>query len=541
MMQFEPKKEPVDEEVTGYSIGGVAAVQHKDMVDSGSVTNSVTPNNNEHHDNMGESMRYEAHTEDYNESNNVNYDYSENIEGQVLPAQPDLKIIKRQITSYVGFANLPKQWRRKSIRRGFSFNLMCVGQGGLGKTTLVNTLFNRDFSTPNMANGESATADAVDNESVDEKIENLKIEDDENGIAAMAAAAGVASQPKAGEEEGLKSDVKIQTQTTTIEENGVALKLTIIDTPGFGDAIDNTESWRPIVNEVNKRFDQYLDAENRVNRGTIEDNRVHAVLYFIEPTAHYLKALDLEFCKQIHEKCNLIPVIAKSDILTDEEIQSFKYRIKKQLEEAHINLFEPPTYALDDDETVTATRELYNKIPYAVVGSTELVTNSEGQAVRGRSYPWGIIEVDNANHSDFTYLRDLLIRQCMEELRERTNRVLYENYRSQKLVKLGIKQDNSVFKEYDPESRQKEEKQLHEAKLAKLEAEMKAVFQQKVSEKEKKLQKSEAELFSRHKEMKEKLTKQLKALEEKKHQLEISISKQVSHSPVQPKKKGFLR
>lgn len=54
-------------------------------------------------------------------------------------------------------------------------------------------------------------------------------------------------------------------------------------------------------------------------------------------------------------------------------------------------------------------------------------------------------------------------------------------------------------------------------KLAKLEIEMKTVFQQKVSEKEKKLQKSETELFARHKEMKEKLTKQLKALEDKKN------------------------
>ena len=129
----------------------------------------------------------------------------------------------------------------------------------------------------------------------------------------------------------------------------------------------------------------------------------------------------------------------------------------------------------------------------------------------------------------------------MEELRERTNKVLYEKYRSEKLIGLGIKQDNSVFKSFDPETRQKEEKQLHEVKLAKLEAEMKAVFQQKVEEKEKKLQKSEAELFARHKELKDKLTSQLKALEEKKRQLELSLANQPSNSPVPAKKKGFLR
>lgn len=443
--------------------------------------------------------------------------------GQVLPEQPDLKIIRRQISGFVGFANLPKQWHRKSIRRGFNFNLLCVSQKGLGKSTLVNTLFNRDIES---------SSEVSNNERSDEfngKMDGLKIEDGQ----------GDETETNGGED--VSSFVKIKSYTTTIEENGVTLKLCVVDTPGFGDAIDNTGSWKPIVDEIDYRFDQYLDAENKVNRTLETDNRIHACLYFIEPTAHYLKPLDVEFCKRVHEKCNLIPIIAKSDILTEDEISVFKQRIRKQLDEANIKLFQPPTYALDDVDTVRASTTLFEKIPYAVVGSNSVVTSKEGKSVRGRSYPWGIIDVDNAKHCDFVYLRDLLISQYMEELRERTDKVLYENYRSEKLLKLGIKQDNTVFKEFDPESKQKEEKQLHEAKLAKLEAEMKSVFHQKVSEKEKKLQKSEAELFARHKEMKEKLTKQLKTLEDKKHQLEISISTQPAHSPVQTKKKGFLR
>lgn len=443
--------------------------------------------------------------------------------GQVLPEQPDLKIIRRQISGFVGFANLPKQWHRKSIRRGFNFNLMCVSQSGLGKTTLVNTLFNRDLEASSQVTTNAGNAD------MSEKMEELKIEGETEPEA------------KVEEEENVTSSVKINTYSTTIEENGVTLKLSVVDTPGFGDAIDNTGSWKPIVDEINYRFDQYLDAENKISRSLEEDNRIHACLYFIEPTAHFLKPLDVEFCKRVHQKCNLIPIIAKSDILTEEEITLFKQRIRRQLDEAKIEFFQPPNYAMDDEDTVKASNALYEKMPYAVVGSNQLVTNVEGRSVRGRSYPWGIIEVDNANHCDLVYLRDLLISQYLEELRERTSNVLYENYRSEKLSKLGIKQDNSVFKEFDPESRQKEEKQLHEAKLAKLEAEMKSVFHQKVSEKEKKLQKSEAELFARHKEMKEKLQKQLKTLEDRKHQLEVSLSNQAAQSPAQPKKKGFLR
>lgn len=61
---------------------------------------------------------------------------------------------------------------------------------------------------------------------------------------------------------------------------------------------------------------------------------------------------------------------------------------------------------------------------------------------------------------------------------------------------------------------------MHEAKLAKMEAEMKMVFQQKVQEKEAKLKQSEEELYARHREMKEALEKQRMDLEDKKRRIE---------------------
>ena len=53
-----------------------------------------------------------------------------------------------------------------------------------------------------------------------------------------------------------------------------------------------------------------------------------------------------------------------------------------------------------------------------------------------------------------------------------------------------------------PAAKMAEERTLHENKLAKMEAEMKMVFQQKVNEKEAKLKQSEEELYARHREMK---------------------------------------
>jgi len=132
----------------------------------------------------------------------------------------------------------------------------------------------------------------------------------------------------------------------------------------------------------------------------------------------------------------------------------------------------------------------------------------------------------------------MLVRTYMEELREHTNGVLYENYRTEKLLGMGVTQDISVFKEINPAAKNAEERALHEAKLGKMEVEMKMVFQQKVQEKENKLKQSEEELYARHREMKEALEKQRLELEDKKRRLE-------SGRPLTPekntKKKGFLR
>lgn len=43
--------------------------------------------------------------------------------------------------------------------------------------------------------------------------------------------------------ERISQTVEITKHTVAIEEKGVKLKLTIVDTPGFGDAVNNTERW----------------------------------------------------------------------------------------------------------------------------------------------------------------------------------------------------------------------------------------------------------------------------------------------------------
>lgn len=61
----------------------------------------------------------------------------------------------------------------------------------------------------------------------------------------------------------------------------------------------------------------------------------------------------------------------------------------------------------DDEETIQDNSELRALLPFAIVGSEEEIMMG-GQQVRGRRYPWGIVEVDNTSHCDFQRLRGAL-------------------------------------------------------------------------------------------------------------------------------------
>ena len=156
---------------------------------------------------------------------------------------------------FVGFASLPDQVYRRSIRKGFEFSLMVVGESGLGKSTLVNSMFLTDIYASNL--------------------------------------------PVISPSE---KTVKVETHHVVLEEGGVKLSLNIVDTPGFGDGVDNTNCWDPIIKHVDEQFNVFLEAETRVNRVTIPDNRIHVCLYFIAPSGHGLKSIDVEFMRRLHDK-----------------------------------------------------------------------------------------------------------------------------------------------------------------------------------------------------------------------------------------------
>ncbi|KAI0986943.1 hypothetical protein GJ496_011550 [Pomphorhynchus laevis] len=374
--------------------------------------------------------------------------------------------IEKTPESYVGFATLPDQLHRRAVKKGFSFNLMVVGESGLGKSTFINSLFLSEL---------------------------YKIQNEDNKVSAGSNSKIVKSLSS------LPKTVSVRSNKIRLTENLVSLDLTLIDTPGFGDALDNSGCWEPLVSFIDNMYEEYLNAETAVDRSLpIPDKRVHCCLYFISPTGHGLRNIDVELMKRLDSKVNIIPIIAKSDTLTSDELRKFKDVIRQDLSREQINIFDfsechlpnridgklPPIVG---QQKRPAPSTLLSP-PFAVVGSN-CVVEKDGVFVRGREYPWGFVNVECTDHCDFIPLRKLLIRSHMCDIKEKTHNVHYETFRAKRLSDVIL--DASIpLNERTLLSKIEEDTKENEDIIQQMEADMQEVFDAKVAEKLKKLEES---------------------------------------------------
>lgn len=372
------------------------------------------------------------------------------------------------LTGHVGFDSLPDQLVNKSVAQGFCFNILCLGETGIGKSTLMDTLFNTHFdSTP-------STHDLP--------------------------------------------GVKLKANTYELQESNVRLKLRIVDSVGFGDQINKEDSWKSIVDYIDAQFEAFLSEELKIKRSLFNyhDSRIHACLYFVAPTGHSLKALDLVTMKKLDQKVNIIPIIAKADTITKAELQKFKAKIMTELKSNGVNIYNFPT----DDQTVADTNNAMNgHLPFAVVGSSDEVKIGN-KMVKARQYPWGTVQVENENHCDFVKLREMLIRTNMEDLRETTHNKHFELYRRHKLEQMGFSDDESKSLSETYEQKRNE----HVAELQKKEEEMRQTFVIKVKEKEAELKDAEKDLHASFDSLKRQHADQKKNIEDRKKRLEDEMN-----------------
>jgi len=83
----------------------------------------------------------------------------------------------------------------------------------------------------------------------------------------------------------------------------------------------------------------------------IVDTRIHCCLYFIRPSGHSLKPIDIIVMKKLSDVVNVVPVIAKADTLTLEERTKFKETIRSEMLYHNIRSYPFDGDDLDPEET----------------------------------------------------------------------------------------------------------------------------------------------------------------------------------------------
>lgn len=237
--------------------------------------------------------------------------------------------------------------RRKIVKKGFRLTLMVCGHSGLGKSTFINTL-----------------------------CEGEVYPESHTGITTTSA----------------MPTMEIGTRTVDLNEpDGTVISLSVVDTPGFGDNIDNSKCCSKIIEYLKHQFDEILAEESRVKRNPrFIDNRVHVALYFISPTGHGLRELDIDLMTALSSLANVIPVIAKADTLTTAELAFNKKLVMQDIKDFNIPIYYFPCDPEDEEglEECLVLREL---VPFAIVGSNE-VDKDGHEFVRVRKYPWGTVK-----------------------------------------------------------------------------------------------------------------------------------------------------
>ncbi|ODV92905.1 hypothetical protein CANCADRAFT_95192 [Tortispora caseinolytica NRRL Y-17796] len=328
--------------------------------------------------------------------------------------------------------------RKKMVKRGVSFTLMVVGASGTGRTTFVNTLCGK------------------------KALDHMEHEDPANAH--------------------LDPSISITPVSVDLDDSdGSRVSLTIVDTPGFGDNVNNEPCFNEILGYLERQYDDILSEETRIRRNPrFRDNRVHCLLYFITPTGHGLRELDIELMKRLSPRVNVIPVIGKADSFTPSELADMKRLVMEDIEHYKIPIYNFPYDVEEDDlETIEENSSLRSMLPFAIVGSEEFF-DVNGKKIRGRQYPWGVVEVENSIHSDFLTLKSAILGSHLIDLKEITHDFLYENYRTECLSKRidGSGPKSAYSSAADESIGVKEEELLREsAKLQEYENKMQSVLE----------------------------------------------------------------
>lgn len=245
----------------------------------------------------------------------------------------------------IGISNLPNLHHKFHLEKGIQFNIVVIGSHGLGKTTFVNNFFGQEV---------------------------------------------LSSELKT---EVIQDACSIEVNEFEVNEENYKIKMDIIEIDGIGDNIDNSKCYKPVIELFIERFNEYQEQSEKYIKQSINDNRIHLCLYFLEPIC-YVKDSDLIAFQTISDYCNVIPIVSKADLLTTDEIEVLRDLIQTK----------------------------YKEDPFFISCTTDCNLKKE--------YNWGILDISNF---DMFKLREYILEKQTIYLIDETE-YLYDQYRISQLA-----------------------------------------------------------------------------------------------------------
>lgn len=281
---------------------------------------------------------------------------------------------------FIDFAEIQNQVFRREMARIYEFNLMVVGSNGMGKSTLVRSLFRGMIKPTQITRGEP----------------------------------------------------KLNEYTDLLEEKGVSLRLRCVETSGFN--YINKDVTNMLVDYIDKQYKDYFKAQRRASPWKIEDPRVHCCLYLIPPYGDMrLRQEDIDCMKALHERVNIVPVIAQADARNENELKELKENILNDLEANKIKYFRFQHDDKEDEERARLVKSYAERLPFAVMATNEpeKIVLDENKIVWRwiRQTMGGPIDIEDNKKCDFEALAKLLIRHCMLDFIDSTHNKHYAKFK----------------------------------------------------------------------------------------------------------------
>lgn len=297
-------------------------------------------------------------------------------------------------------------------------------------------------------------------------------------------------------------------ENVELEDNeGHKISLNIIDTPNFANSINCDEDFKIIVDFIRHQYDEVLLEESRVKRNPrFKDGRIHVLIYMINPTGHGLSEVDVKFMLHVNNLVNIIPIIAKADSLTADELKINKSLVLEDLNNYGINFYKFNEYEYEsdyiDDEIIEYNKYLNSLVPFAVIGANEYQESPDEEELLKLRILSPVntkpINVENVDVNDFTILKNVLLITHLNEFKELTHDLIYENYRTEALS--GKQFQYAAGKDVDEKSEEPPSNYLAKEEQIKLEEERLKKFEERVHQD---LINKRNELLERENELKE--------------------------------------